>query len=336
VLSPERPPHLLVLGEMSFSGFFFFITNQLCIGGPVVLIGTAPSVDDLIKAIGEWDDAAFLATPAMCRSMLAKATADAALFPKARAIFAGASPLFAEEKRVMAKRLTLNFYEVYGNAATGFLSTLPPAEITDRAESVGRIAPGVTLEIVDANGAAVPPGMSGHVRCRGPGISEKFCGPDADAGAARLEGFVDGWYYPGDVASRDAQGYLYLKGRVSDLIRRRGIEIFPPEIEEVLTRHPNVAEVAVVDLPVTGGESEIVAVIVARGQSDFAAVADHCRAHLPPEKYPSQIFWTEQIPKVGPGKVDKPALRASIIKKMQSAVPASTPEHRPRSELRCP
>ena len=116
----------------------------------------------------------------------------------------------------------------------------------------------------------------------------------------------------------DAEGYLYVKGRVSELINRRGIEIYAPEIEAVLSAHPNVLEAAVFGVPGTAGNDRVMAVIVPRGAADLDALAQHCRAHLPPEKFPNQLFWADAIPKTGPGKFDKSALRASILKRETS------------------
>src|SRR4029077_2806372 len=128
LVTEERPPTLLAIGEISFSGFFFFIANQCCVGGATVLVGLVERIEDLVTAINAWDDTAFLATPNMCREMLAKAPENGTLFPNVRAMVVSAAPLYPEEKRTIMARLTPNLYEVYGNAATGFISALRPAE----------------------------------------------------------------------------------------------------------------------------------------------------------------------------------------------------------------
>jgi len=323
LVTEERPPVLLAIGEISFSGFFFFIANQICIGGPTVLIGLVESIEDLIKAINAWEDTAFLATPNMCREILSKAEGEGPLFPKVRAMVVGAAPLYPDEKRTIMARLTPNLYEVYGNAATGFISALRPAEMAQKADSVGRIAPGIAVDIVDPRGRLGPPGSIGHIRCRGSGISQRFLGPESRSPGGP-EGFRDGSYYPGDLGAIDPQGFLHLMGRVSDLINRRGIVIYPPEIEAVLAGHPGVAEAAVIGIPGdTPEEEQVIAVLVRRGEADLEEVAQHCRTHLPPEKHPNQLFWADALPKTGPGKIDKPAIKAMVIKRLKSAASAS-------------
>ncbi len=321
IINPERPPRLLVIGEISFSGFFFFLANQFCIGGPVVLIGQVESVERLIREVNAWDDTAFLVTPIMCREILNKVSEPGPLFPKARAMVIGAMPMFANEKQSFASRLTPNLYEVYGNAATGFISALPPTALAEKAETVGRVAPGIAVDIVDTQGRLLAAGAIGHIRCRGSGISQRQLGPE-EGSASGPQGLHDGSYYPGDLGAFDRQGYLHFKGRLSDLIRRRGITIYPPEIEAVLVSHAGVAEAAVVGVPADGGDEQVVAVMVPRGEVDLKAVGEHCRAHLPAEKLPNQLFWVEALPKTGPGKVDKPALRTSLIERLQSSEPA--------------
>src|SRR5262249_28680600 len=161
------------------------------------------------------------------REFLARAPHAGVMFPQMRALFIGAAPFFAEEKHAVQARLCANPYEVYGSAATGFICS---HQIDAHADSVGRPAADVAIEIVDMDGQPLPPGRTGHIRCRGAGISQGFYGDAAGNGA---EGFADGWYYPGDLGALDRSGYLTLKGRVADVIRRRGVEIYPPELEEV-------------------------------------------------------------------------------------------------------
>jgi long-chain acyl-CoA synthetase len=329
LVTEERPPTLPAIGEISFSGFFFFIANQCCIGGPTVLIGQVETIDDLVTAINAWEDTAFLATPNMCREMLAKAGEGGVLFPKVRAMVVGAATLYPEEKRTIMARLTPKLHEVYGNAATGFITALRPAEIALKADTVGRVAPGIAVDIVDPRGALLRTGAIGHVRCRGSGVSQRFYGPPTRS-VAGPEGFRDGSYYPGDLGAMDSQGCLHLMGRVSDLITRRGLAIYPPEIEAVLASHPGVAEAAVVGIPGdTPEEEQMVAVVVARGKADLESVAEHCRSKLPAEKHPNQLFWADALPKTGPGKVDKPAVKAMVIKRLKAA--ASVPEAAPGS-----
>jgi acyl-CoA synthetase (AMP-forming)/AMP-acid ligase II len=144
-------------------------------------------------------------------------------------------------------------------------------------------------------------------------MSLGYCPEDAITGGA--EGFREGWYYPGEIATLDSDGYLYLKGRVADMIRRGGVDLFPPEIEEVMASHPSVREVAVVGRPVTGMGEEVIAFVVPRGEAQHEALAEHCRGLLRPEKRPDRVFYMDSLPRLGSGKLDRGKLRKLAIQK---------------------
>lgn len=325
ILDAANPPCLLVMGEMSFSGFFFFVANQFCIGGPLVLVGVVGSVESFIAEVNRRADTTFLVTPQICRDMLSHTSGDGVLLPRVRAMIVGAAPLYPEEKARMKERLTPNIIEVYGNAATGFISALRPADIARKADSVGRVAPGIAVDVVDERGRLAPTGAIGFVRCRGSGLSQRFVEPPGSPDTVP-DGLRDGSYYPGDLGAMDADGYLYLKGRVADLIRRGGLAIYPPEIEAAIAGCERVADVAVFGVPADGGGEKVVAVVVPRGAPDLEAVAAHCKARLPAEKLPDQLFWVSEMPKTGPGKTDKTTLRANFMARMQATPARADPQ----------
>jgi fatty-acyl-CoA synthase len=145
--------------------------------------------------------------------------------------------------------------------------------------------------------------MDGEVRSR-PLKAQARCsesGPPP-AGGERI---VDGWCYTGDIGHLDADGYLYLKGRGTDIIRRGGIELFAPEIEAVLIAHPGVADAAVVGLPVIGQEDQVVAFIVKRADLVHDDLARHCREQLKPGRWPDRVFYLDALPHIPGGKVNR-------------------------------
>ncbi|MBV9859545.1 MAG: long-chain fatty acid--CoA ligase, partial [Alphaproteobacteria bacterium] len=320
LLASERLPQLLVVGGLAFSAFFFFLANHLFAGGRVVLMTGAHDPDRLADAINRWDDAATLITPPLAREFLARAPEGGVMFPKMRALFIGAAPFFAEEKRAARARLTGHCYEVYGSAASGFLACLSPRDIDAHPDTVGRPAEDVEIDIVDKEGSRVAPGRTGHIRVRGPGISAGFFGQSANAPVGG-EGFDGGWYYPGDLGAIDADGYLRLKGRLADLILRRGVEIYPPDLEEVFLAHPSIGEAAVVGArpPGGGADPEIVAFVVPRAAIEPQELVLHCRRWIAPERFPDRSVALPQLPKTGNGKVDRPRLAAMAEQVLRNA-----------------
>lgn len=309
IFSAERPANLLIIGGMGFSAFFFFLANQLFVGGPVVLMTDNHKPDYLREQINRWDDAVSLITPPLARQFLAAAGEAGPMFPKLRALFIGAAPLYPDEKTAVLKKLTPNLREVYGSAACGFISTLAASEVAAHGHSVGRPAPGLEVQVVDAGRKPVSAGQPGHLRCRGAGISQGFYG-ETPASPEKPEGFRDGWYYPGDTGVIDADGYIHVKGRLSDVIYRRGTEISPLELEQIIAAHPSITEAAVVGVPGKDKDEQVMAFVVPRAQPEKTALAEYCRARIPNEKFPDRVFFVKALPKNANGKLDRLQLKS--------------------------
>jgi acyl-CoA synthetase (AMP-forming)/AMP-acid ligase II len=317
LLAADPLPPLLLLGGLAFSAFFFFLTNHLFAGGTVVLAGSESHPDWLAAMINEWDDAATLITPPLAREFLARAPSGSVMFPKLRALFIGAAPFFAEEKHGVAARVSRNAFEVYGSAATGFLAS---HKINLAADTVGCIVDDVEVEIVDHQGNLVPAGQTGHIRCRGPGISHGIFGPVAEPPVGN-EGFRNGWYYPGDLGVLAYDRFLTLRGRAADVILRNGVEIFPGDVEQAYLGHSAIGEVAVVGVREPfGARRQLVFVFAAaRGELRHQDLTEHCRRLIPPERFPDQFLLLEQLPKTGNGKIDRPRLVAAAEQALRDA-----------------
>src|SRR5205814_6029446 len=162
------------------------------------------------------------------------------------------------------------------------------------------------LEIVDEADRALPKGVAGRLRLRGPAVAA-----GAESGTtAGSEAIRDGWYYSGEIAALDPDGFLLLKGRATDVILRGGSNIYPDEIEAVLTEHAAVAEAAVVGRPSAQLGEEVVAFIVARAPIDADVLVAHCRRRLSAYKVPAEIIAVGSLPRTNFGKADRKRLAA--------------------------
>ena len=309
--APDQPENSLLLASLSFSAFRNHAICAVLLGQPLILVPEFQWPSNLIRAIRSWDQAVLMVTPGMCRAFLAFAHGPGQLFPRVRAMFSAGLPLFPHEKRAVMERVTSNFFEAYGSTASGRISLLRPTDMATRADSVGRVEPGVEVEIVDARGNPRPVGAVGHLRCRSPTVSPGyFVESDTWQGG---EGFRDGWFYPGDLASIDDAGYIYLRGRGSDLIVSGGAEILPAEIEAVLAAHALVAESAVVGRAASGLGEEVVALVVTRGEPEHRAIVEHLDRHLPADRRPHHIIYTKALPRTPNGKIDRVAAKRLAI-----------------------
>jgi acyl-coenzyme A synthetase/AMP-(fatty) acid ligase len=246
----------------------------------------------------------------MCRLFLVAAPDQGRLFPELYAVEASGLPLFPWEKEAMIARVVANFRERYGTAGAGAISTLTAADMMRKPGSVGRLLPLLDVEIVDENDRPRPAGAHGAIRCRGPLLSR----PCPENGTApRAEYFRGEWYYPGDIGMLDADGYLYLRGRVADIIRRGGAEVIAPEVEAAIARHPLIAEVAVIGIPSPTVGEEVIAFVVKGGAIEHDDVARHCQSTLAPAQRPDRIFYIATLPRLEAGKTDRARLQSLAL-----------------------
>ncbi len=176
-----------------------------------------------------------------------------------------------------------------------------------RPGSVGRAIPGTELRIVDLEDNPLPPGQEGEICIRGPNVMKGYWKkPEETAQALR-----GGWMHSGDLGKLDEDGYLYITGRLKDLIIKGGENISPNELEEVIHRHPAVADVAVIGVPDSRyGENIWALVVPAHGRTVTEdEVKAHVGQHLTKFKIPARVVFRDDLPKTHSGKVRKTDLR---------------------------
>ena len=175
---------------------------------------------------------------------------------------------------------------------------------------MGRAVDGVDVRVVDENGADVLAGDSGEVWVKGPNVFLGYWN-DPDATARVLD--RDGWLHTGDIGMVDDDGYLYLVDRAKDLIIVSGFNVFPAEVEEVLMRHPAVAEAGVVGVPHphTGEAVRAFVVLKPGAETDEDALIDHCHDHVARYKCPSKVLIVDQLPHNAVGKLLRRSLDTS-------------------------
>jgi acyl-CoA synthetase (AMP-forming)/AMP-acid ligase II len=168
-----------------------------------------------------------------------------------------------------------------------------------RLGSVGRLLPGLELEVRDESGAVLGPDESGLLFVRGEQISGEYVGEQSRDPMA--------WFATRDRGHIDADGYLFIEGRSDDTIIRGGENIAPDEIEDVLIAHPSVTDAAVVGLPDERWGQTIAAVVVLEPGQDVKAedLRDWCRAHLRSSKTPEVVEFTDALVRTETGKLQR-------------------------------
>jgi long-chain acyl-CoA synthetase len=221
-----------------------------------------------------------------------------------RFIMWGATPVSAEVAEAVTRRTGVGWLPAYGTTELPVIACSPPAG--PRLDSVGCPVPGVAVRIVSLEtGEPVPPGEVGEIQAR----SESLMAGYLPAVATR-EALCDGWYRTGDVGRLDADGWLRITDRLKEMIKVRGFQVAPAEIETVLHGHPAVKDCAVFGVP-DGVNGEAVVAAVATDDPDdtlansgvAAELAARVEAKLASYKRLSRVVFVTDIPRLPSGKV---------------------------------
>ena len=284
-----------------FGGGRTFAMSVLFSGGTVVLFPPPYEPAALAREAALREATSLFLVPTLLRRLLELTPQEAAPLQKLRLLLSSGSALHGEERRAIRSQLCPQFFEYYASTEGGGVSLLTPRDQETHGDSVGRPVFGVEVEIVDDAHGPLPAGDVGRLRYRGPAVATGFFGETEQD----PETFRDGWFYPGDLASVDAAGYVYLKGRRKDMIIRGGVNIYPTDIEFTLGQHPAVVEAAAVGAPDREFGEQVIAFVTTRQAVPTEDLLAWCRARLAAYKTPKFIFAVPDLPRNSSGKVLK-------------------------------
>jgi acyl-CoA synthetase (AMP-forming)/AMP-acid ligase II len=251
-----------------------------------------------------------MVVPTMLAKIMDEVGLDRAV-PSLRSLAYGGAAMPARVlERALAEWPHVGFVNAYGLTETSStITVLGPDEhrealtsrdaaVRARLSSAGRAVPGIEIEVRDGMGEQVSPGVAGQIWVRGEQVAREYAGkgPSVDD---------DGWFYTRDQGRLDEHGYLFIEGRVDDTIIRGAENIAPAEIEDVLLRHPDVADAVVVGVPDEEWGQRIEAVVVARpgAELDTEELRARVRAALRGSKTPERIVCWPELPRTVTGKL---------------------------------
>ncbi len=254
----------------------------------------------------------FPGVPSTFALLLARAEGALPALPDLRYITQAGGPMPPSLARRLRTALPgTPLWLMYGQTeATARLTCLPPDRLDDKPGSVGTPIAGTQLAIRRDDGSPADPGESGEIWARGPGIMLGYW-RDAEATARVL---VDGWLRTGDLGHLDAEGYLYVDARRSDIIKSGAHRISPAAIEDVIMALPGVVEVAVVPAADEMLGEVVRACIVADADAglDERRVRAHCRAQLAGHQVPRHVDFMAALPKTASGKIRRHQLAQGV------------------------
>lgn len=289
------------------------LQTHLWAGGAVAMSNNFMFPEKVAAELGELECTAFYGVPSTYQILLRRTTLPKRSYPKMR-IFAQAGGKlpnpFIEELRTAHPAIP--YYLMYGQTeATARLSYLPPERLADKLGSIGRGIPGTTLQVLRADGSAVTPGEIGEIVASGENITAGYWRDEQETAAH----FRDGKLFTGDLATVDADGFIFVADRARDFIKVGGIRVSSKEVEEVLAALKEIVEVAVIGVPDELLGEAVAAFLVRTPKStlDENTVMQHCREKLASEKLPKKIFFVDGLPKNEAGKVLKPKIREQYL-----------------------
>ncbi|HEY4542044.1 MAG TPA: AMP-binding protein [Noviherbaspirillum sp.] len=240
-----------------------------------------------------------------------------------KASIGGGAPMNAAVIKRWENLTGSRLLEGYGLTETAPLVSFQPILGEPRTNTIGIPAPCTDVRLVDEQGRLVPQGLPGELVVRGPQVMHGYWKlPGETAQVLR-----DGWFHTGDIAVMDADFNFRIIDRKKDLILVSGFNVYPSEVEEVISSNEKVMEAAVVGVPCLHSGEEVVAYVVRRDPSLGITELDaHCRAHLTAYKVPARFLFVPALPKTSIGKVLRRELRAraSESPKMRKPPDAAT------------
>ena len=305
----ERTRYLCAT-PLYFGGSRGYSMCSVYAGGTAILYPPPYEMTDLLAVAETHAATKLFLVPTLLRRVLdLPPRADGKLLmPGLDMLFSTGAILHPEERAGLMRNVSPYYLNFYGSTDGGGATALFWYDPPEASASVGRPVFGAEIDIAGADDASLPTGEVGRIRYKHPGTATGYYNdPDAS-----LEAFRGGWYYPGDLGWRDEDGFLYLAGRAKDMIIRGGVNIYPAEIEHVLSQHETVIEAAVVAWPSREFGEEIAAFVVARTTMDSQTLIAWCTGKLARYKLPREIFFVEDLPKSGVGKV----LKADLEKRL--------------------
>ena len=303
-----------------------FHVHGLCLGvagalltGFTLLLEERFDAARVVEAFASEGATAFMGVPTMYVRLLEHLDTHpeaAEALRKARLFTAGSAPLPAADFAAFREKTGHAILERYGMTETLFTLS-NPHEGERRPGTVGLPVPGCSVRLVDDEGHDAGEGEPGEIHVKGSGLMSGYWGREAETAAA----FREGWFLTGDVARRDAGGYVTILGRKSiDVIKSGGYKISAREIEDVLRRHPSVKDAAVVGLPDRVWGQRIAAAVVLIEPRDAEAAKRACEeiaafaaSHLADFKKPRDLRAVTELPRNALGKVQKHLLGPLFI-----------------------
>ncbi len=283
----------------------------------VLLPGDRFDPDTAWRLVERWRITNAFTVPTILKMLVEHPSVDAYDRSSLRYVIYAGAPMYREDQKRALAKLGPVLVQYFGlGEVTGNITVLPPAlhvagdRPYARAGTCGHERTGMQVSIQDDEGREVPAGGTGEICVCGPAVfAGYYDNPEANAKA-----FRNGWFRTGDLGHLDAEGFLYITGRASDMYISGGSNVYPREVEEKLLQHPAVAETAVVGVPdPVWGEVGVAVCVLRNGLAlNEPELLSWLEGKAARYKLPKRVFFWEALPKSAYGKITKKLLRDEL------------------------
>ncbi|BAF59557.1 acyl-CoA synthetases (AMP-forming)/AMP-acid ligases II [Pelotomaculum thermopropionicum SI] len=295
---------LVVLPMFHSFGWSTSVLLPLYIGCTATIIDTFRP-KELLQILSKERITIFCGVPSMFTVLLK--TRRQTTFPTLKYAISGGDSISEEHMLAFEKLFNFPVIEGYGLSEASPVVCLNPLYGVRKIKSIGVPLPGVEVKVADDDDRELPSGEIGELLVKGPNVMKGYYNREEETRSA-LKG---GWLHTGDLAYRDQDGYFYIVGRKKELIITSGFNVYPKEVEEVLTAHPTVAEAAVIGVPhPVKGESIKAFIVPEEGRTpDKQELLRFLKGHLAGYKIPETFVISSELPRGATGKILKRMLK---------------------------
>jgi long-chain acyl-CoA synthetase len=289
---------------------FGFNTNMMLalrMGGCNLLIADPRDISGLIKQLSRHRFHSFPGVNTTFNALAHHADFDKVDWSSLKISIGGGMPVQRATARLWLEKTGCPICEGYGLSETSPSVTCNPVDSSSFSGNIGLPMPSTDLCVLDDAGLPLPPGTPGEIAIKGPQVMGGYWQRPEETGKVMT---ADGYFRTGDIGMMDRLGYFRIIDRKKDMILVSGLNVYPSEVESVISSMPGVLECAVVGMPGAQGGSAVKAVVVRADPAlTEAAVHAHCETHLSGYKRPGLIEFRDELPKTPVGKILRRELR---------------------------
>ncbi|GFQ02858.1 4-coumarate--coa ligase-like 6 [Phtheirospermum japonicum] len=317
---PSESVYLAVVPMFHVYGLSLFVMGLLSLGCTIVTMRKF-DVDEMVRAIGRFGVTHLHAVPPLLTALTRRVKRDGNKnnsFRSLKQVSCGAAPLSEKIINEFNEMLPhVDFIQGYGMTESTAVGTrgYNTAEVC-KYSSVGLLSPNVEAKVVDwVTGSHLPPGSVGELWLRSPGNMKGYLNNIEETMAALDK---DGWLHTGDIVYFDQEGYLYVIDRLKEVIKYKGFQVAPADLEAVLMSHPKVLDAAVTGVrDEEAGEIPVAFVVLKNGSSiSQAALMDYVAKQVAPYKKVRKVYFRDSIPRSAAGKILRRELRSLLASRL--------------------